>query len=159
MENVIHLLPGEKLYFEQKGAMGFLKSGSVDLYAVTADHRERMFLLQRDQGQYFFGLFDEFQSVELFAVAKSPAVIEFFRQTLWQRMKFPQVFSARPCRIGSRVCLSMAGSAFLPCATMNTWAVGAGRIFCRTRKTALCGRCFWSMKALSRCFYAGNSIP
>lgn len=53
MENVIHLLPGEKLYFEQKGAMGFLKSGSVDLYAVTADHRERMFLLQRDQGQYF----------------------------------------------------------------------------------------------------------
>ncbi len=78
MENVIHLLPGEKLYFEQKGAMGFLKSGSVDLYAVTADHRERMFLLQRDEGQYFFGLFDEFQSVELFAAAKSPAVIEFF---------------------------------------------------------------------------------
>lgn len=78
MENVIHLLPGEKLCVEQKGAMGLLKSGSVDLYAVTAEHRERMFLLQRDEGQYFFGLFDEFQSVELFAVAKSAAVIEFF---------------------------------------------------------------------------------
>lgn len=78
MGNEICLLPGEKLYFEQQGAMGFLKSGSGDLYAVTADHRERMFLLQRDEGQYFFGLFDEFQSVELFVVAKTPAAIEFF---------------------------------------------------------------------------------
>lgn len=78
MEKIIHLLSGEKLYFEQLGAVGLVRQGSVDLYAVTKNRHERMFLLQRDEGQYFFGLFDEFQSLELFLVAKTSVEIVLY---------------------------------------------------------------------------------
>lgn len=78
MEKIIHLLPGERLYFEHQGAMGLVQKGSVDLYAITADRHERMFLLQRDAGQYFFGLFDEFQSIEILVVAKETCDIELY---------------------------------------------------------------------------------
>ena len=78
MAKILHLLPGEKLYFEHQGAMGLVHKGSVDLYAITADRHERMFLLQREAGQYFFGLFDEFQSMEILVVAKEDSDIELY---------------------------------------------------------------------------------
>lgn len=61
---------GQRLPLEQYGAAAVVVSGAIDVYAATRDGKERMFLLERRQGQFAFALYDEFQKLEIFLYAK-----------------------------------------------------------------------------------------
>ena len=63
---IVKIKRGERFYFEETGSICFINEGLAEIYASTNDRHERLFLLVRKQGEYFFGAFDEFQKVELF---------------------------------------------------------------------------------------------
>lgn len=68
---IVKIKRGERFYFEETGSICFINEGLAEIYASTNDRHERLFLLVRKQGEYFFGAFDEFQKVELFVFAKT----------------------------------------------------------------------------------------
>lgn len=72
------LASGQCLKLEQEGAVAVVLRGAVDVYAATGDGRERMFLLERGKGQYVFGLYDEFQKLEIFLYAKKPVELAIY---------------------------------------------------------------------------------
>lgn len=72
------LTSGQRLRLEQEGAVAVVLSGSVDVYVTTRDGKERMFLLERRKGQYAFGLYDEFQKLEIFLYAKEQAELVIY---------------------------------------------------------------------------------
>lgn len=78
LEKTISLRQGERLYFETQGAIGLIRAGVAELYAVTADRHERMFLLPRTEGNYFFSALDEFQAVELYLFAKTDMILTLY---------------------------------------------------------------------------------
>lgn len=78
MEKTISLRQGERFYFEQQGALGLIRSGVAELYATTADRHERMFLLTRTEGSYFFSALDEFQAVEFYLFAKTDMILTLY---------------------------------------------------------------------------------
>lgn len=78
MEKTISLRQGERFYFEQQGELGLIRSGVGELYAATVDQHERMFLLTRTEGNYFFSALDEFQAVEFYLFAKTDMILTLY---------------------------------------------------------------------------------
>lgn len=74
MPETISLKQGERFYFEKQGSIGVIKAGAAELYASTMDRNERMFLIARSDGQYFFSAMDEFKAVELYIFAKTDLI-------------------------------------------------------------------------------------
>lgn len=78
----IRLEQGERFYFEEQGILGIVVEGTAELYASTIDRNERMFLLARSSGKYFFGALDEFQDVELYLFAKSDMTLVLYQDDM-----------------------------------------------------------------------------
>ena len=67
---IVTLAAGEYFYLERRKAAALLRSGAADVYAATPDHKERLFLVSRQAGDYAFPLCDEFQSLEIYLLAR-----------------------------------------------------------------------------------------
>lgn len=82
----IKLRQGERLYFQEQGVVGIVTAGTADVYASTTDRHERIFLLSRTSGKYFFSALDEFQSVELYVFAKTDLTLTLYAEAAVEQL-------------------------------------------------------------------------